>query len=216
MWKMATRNEWDELQYHNNHNKENQDRKLNDTDANDDGDNNATAHFTACVALHNWARARSPVPCTFSSHSHIWLKFEPRPHFHSITMVIHVVVFSSTWLPSSTSSPSSCPFSFSPSSMSATSSSRSSIRRSWKTCATPRQTGVRTLMTSSTSPQVMSPRPMTSTSSRTHRSPSPSRSLPRTRTWMTWHSARCSLKHTEGKSITSNKKACQSVSRRRL
>ena len=34
-------------------------------------------------------------------------------------------------------------------------------------------------------PQVMSPRPMTSTSSRTHRSPSPTRSLPRTRTWMT-------------------------------
>ena len=65
---MATRNEWDELQYHN---KENQDRKLNDTDANDDGDNNAIAHFTACVALHNWARARSPVPCTFSSHSHL-------------------------------------------------------------------------------------------------------------------------------------------------
>ena len=67
MWKVATRNEWDELQYQN---KENQDRKLNDTDANDDGDNNATVHFTACVALHNWARARSPVPCTFSSHSH--------------------------------------------------------------------------------------------------------------------------------------------------
>ena len=39
--------------------------------------------------------------------------------------------------------------------------------------------------TSSTYPQVMSPTAMTSTSSRTHRSPSPSRSLPRTRTWMT-------------------------------
>ena len=79
MWKMATRNEWDELQYHN---KENKDRKLNDTDANDNGDNNATAHFTACVALHNWACARSLVPCTFH-HTHIWLKFEPCPHFHS-------------------------------------------------------------------------------------------------------------------------------------
>ena len=65
---MATRNEWDELQYHN---KENQVRKLNDTDANDDGDNNATAHFTACGALHNWARARSPVPWSSSSHSHL-------------------------------------------------------------------------------------------------------------------------------------------------
>ena len=33
--------------------KYNWDRKLNDTDANDDGEDNATAHFTACVALHN-------------------------------------------------------------------------------------------------------------------------------------------------------------------
>ena len=28
------------------------DRKLNETDANDDGDDDATPHFTACVALH--------------------------------------------------------------------------------------------------------------------------------------------------------------------
>ena len=47
---MDTRNELDELQCHI---KENQDRKLNDTDADDDGVNNATAHFTDCVALHN-------------------------------------------------------------------------------------------------------------------------------------------------------------------
>ena len=49
MWKMATRNELDELLQHENwdHNVKNWDRKLNDTDANDDGDNNATAHFTA-------------------------------------------------------------------------------------------------------------------------------------------------------------------------
>ena len=46
MWKVATRNEWDEqLQYYNKENqddnveKENWDRKLNDTDANDDGEN---------------------------------------------------------------------------------------------------------------------------------------------------------------------------------
>ena len=45
--------------------------KLSDTDANDNGDNNATVHFTACVALHNWACARSLVPCTFSTHSHL-------------------------------------------------------------------------------------------------------------------------------------------------
>ena len=51
---------------------------------------------------------------------------------------------------------------------------------------------------------------------RAHRSPSPPRSLTRTRTWMTWHSARSSLKRTEDKTITSYKKACQSVSCRRL
>ena len=28
------------------------DRKLNETDANDDGDDDTTPHFTACVALH--------------------------------------------------------------------------------------------------------------------------------------------------------------------
>ena len=28
------------------------DRKLNETDASDDGDDDATPHFTACVALH--------------------------------------------------------------------------------------------------------------------------------------------------------------------
>ena len=56
--KMTTAKEWDELiQYHNKENQDdnvkNWDRKLNDTDANDDGEDNATAHFTACVALHN-------------------------------------------------------------------------------------------------------------------------------------------------------------------
>ena len=56
--------------------------------------------------------------------------------------------------PLSTSQPSSC---LSPSSISATSSSRSSTRRTWKTCATPLTTGVRAPTTSSTSPQVMSP-----------------------------------------------------------
>ena len=51
---MATRNEGDELQYYNKENQEDNvehwDRKLN---ANDDGEDNATAHFTACVALYN-------------------------------------------------------------------------------------------------------------------------------------------------------------------
>ena len=90
---MATRNEWDELQYYNKENQDdnvkNWDRKLNDTDANDDGEDTATAHFTACVALHNWARARSPVPCTFITLTlaqvESCLHFTPSP-------------WSSTWL----------------------------------------------------------------------------------------------------------------------
>ena len=35
---------------------------------------------------------------------------------------------------------------------------------------------------------------------------------PRAKTWMTWHSARCSQRHTEDKSIPANQKVCQSVS----
>ena len=58
---MATGTELDELiQYHNKENLDDKwkskivqlDRKLNETDANDDGDDDATPHFTACVALH--------------------------------------------------------------------------------------------------------------------------------------------------------------------
>ena len=57
-----------------------------DTDANDDGDDNATAHFTACVALHNWACARGPVPFTFH-HTHIgssWVLPALHIHLHAI------------------------------------------------------------------------------------------------------------------------------------
>ena len=56
---MATGKSWDDLiQYHNKENQDdkvdnnNWDRKHNETDANDDGDDDATPHFTACVALH--------------------------------------------------------------------------------------------------------------------------------------------------------------------
>ena len=153
---MATRNEWDELQYHNKENRddnvENWDRKLNDTNANDDGEDNATAHFTACVALHNWACARSLVLCTFH-HTH---KGSSSSLARTPLTVIHMssmCATSSPWTPLSTSQPSSCLSSFSPSSTSATSSSRSSTRRSWKTRATPPTTGVRAPTTSSTSPQ---------------------------------------------------------------
>ena len=67
------------------------DRKLNETDAHDDGDDDATPHVTACVALHiehthkyiHWERASWARTVLFfvhvHSHSH-WLKFEPCPH----------------------------------------------------------------------------------------------------------------------------------------
>ena len=69
------------------------DRKLNETDANDDGDDDATQHFTACVALHctlgtltststesaHHERAQSCSLCTLHPYS-LWLKFEPCPH----------------------------------------------------------------------------------------------------------------------------------------
>ena len=67
------------------------DRKVNQTDANDEGDDDATPHFTACRSTAH----RSTLTCTstesahheraqscslhISSHSH-WLKFEPCPH----------------------------------------------------------------------------------------------------------------------------------------
>ena len=96
--------------------------------------------------------------CTLHPYSHFaQVRALSALHLTTIIMAVHVVVISSTWFPLFTSSLSSCPSSSSPSSTSATSSSRSSTRRSWKTCATPRQTGVMTLMTSSTSPQVYEP-----------------------------------------------------------
>ena len=77
------------------------------------------------------------------------------------------------------------------------------------TC-TLRQTRVWTLLTSSPSPQVMSPRPTTSTrpqssptcSSWTRRRSSPTKSLLRTPTTMTLHPKTCSTKHIERKPIT--------------
>ena len=156
MWKMATRNEWDELQYHskedwNDAYNNKQDTKHNNVNTNDDVD---TSHFDDRVAHHNmhWACTHSFTVLDHHTHIHgsSWV-LHLSPHLH----VIHVCVgcFSLTRpTPLSTSQPSSC---LSPSSTSATSSSRSSTRRTWKTCAT-----VRAPTTSSASPQVMSPRPM--------------------------------------------------------
>ena len=87
-------------------------------------------------------------------------------------------------------------------------------RSSWKTCTTPLRR-VWTLLTSSPSPQVMSPRPMTSTSFWTRRRSSPTWPLLRTRTTTTLHSRRCSIGHIEHKSITLYEKTCLSVCRRR-
>ena len=129
---------------------ENWDRKFNETDAIDDEEDNATAHFTACVALLKFE------PCPHSTHGHHHghpcgcCLFDLISSFYLFTFVLSVFLF--------------------PSSTSATSSSRSSTRRSWKTCATPPITGESALTTSSTSPQIMSPKAMTSTSSRTHQS----------------------------------------------
>ena len=143
-------------------------------------------------------------------HMHTsWLKFwalfttiihgHPHGAFSLIRPSPLSAVSSSSCLSPSSSTTSSCSLS-------------SSARRTWQTCAAPRRTRVRTPWTSPTLRQVMSPRHMTSTSSTTHQHPSPSWSLPRTKTWMTWHSARCSLRHTEDKSTTAYQVACQSVS----
>ena len=86
----------------------------------------------------------------------------------------------------------------------------------WKACATPPTRRVRTPTTSPSPSQGMSPTSWPSASSTTHRFPSPSWSRHRTKTWMTWHSASCSQRHTEDKPITANQKARQSVCRRCL
>ena len=109
----------------------------------------------------------------------------------------------------STSTSSSC---LSPSSSSTSSGSLSSTTRSsWQTCAAPLQKRVTTPTTSPPPSQVICPTSWPSASSTTHQSPSPSWSRPRTKTWMTWYSARCSQRHTEDKSNTVYQEACQSV-----
>ena len=80
-----------------------------------------------------------------------------------------------------------------------------------------------TPLTSFSSPQVMSPRPMTSTrpqssptcSSWTRRRSSPTKSLVRTPTTMTLNSKTCSIKYIESKPITLYEKTCLSVCGRR-
>ena len=97
------------------------------------------------------------VPCTFPrwccrvfifTHTctlaQVWV-------FHTISMAIHVCAVSSPWSSLSTSCSTFHPF-----------SSSSTTWSLWKTCTTPAMR-VWTPLTTSSSPQVMSPRPMTST-----------------------------------------------------
>ena len=195
------RNEWDELQHHK--------QKLE-----------WRVQHAAHQAQHHWRRWHTELRRSRGAHAlrlhaslftvsddcltYTHASSSERIHT-SICVVIHGAL-SLTRFSLSTSSSSSC---LSPSSSSTSSCSLSSTTRSsWQTCAAP--------WTPSPLSQVMSPTSWPSASSTTHQSPSPSWSHPRTRTWMTWHSARCSQRHTEDKSTTTYQEACQSVSRRRL
>ena len=140
--------------------------------------------FTTCTSTNSSTeRAHVVLFLAHFHHTHVWLKFEPCPHsthnhhhghpcgccLFDLTSSFYLFAFLlSVFL--------SLFFHLSDEQQ-----SELKTRRSWKTCATPPTTRVRAPTTSSTSPQVMSPTAMTSTSSRTHRSASPSRSLPRTR-----------------------------------
>ena len=137
----------------------------------------------------------------------------------SLVRNISRVIHERTSLSRFSSSTSTCPSlssSFPSTSCTSSSTLSSTTWSSWKACATPPTRGVTTPTTSPPPSQVMSPTSWLSASSTTHRVPSPTLSRHRTRTWMTWHSASCSQRHTEDKPITANQKACQSVSRRRL
>ena len=101
MWKMATRNEWDELQYHNKENwndayNNKQDRKHNNLNTNDDVD---TSHFDDRVAHYNmhWAE-----PARIVSQSLIiTLTFMAQAEsctFHTISMPSMCALVVSLWL----------------------------------------------------------------------------------------------------------------------
>ena len=186
-------------------------KQLTRHDTNDDVDT-LHLHFNGRVACMHWDCTRTFVPQRDDDTAHLMAQVLSAFTF-SPTVIF---MGASLWLasPRSTSTSSSC---LSPSSSSTSSCSLSSTTRSsWQTCAAPLHKRVRTPWTPSPPTQLMSSSSWPSASSTTHQFPSPSWSLPRTRTWMTWHSARCSPRHTEDKSTTACQKACQSVSRRRL
>ena len=114
--------------------------------------------LTHCTSTIAWRITTCTEPARIVSQSLIiTLTFMAQAEsctFHIHLHAIHVSGCFSLTRPSplSTSSPSSCPSSFPSSSTSTTSCNQSSTRRTLKTCATPRRTRVRTLMTSSTPP----------------------------------------------------------------
>ena len=117
--------------------------------------------LTQCTSTIAWRTTTCTEPARIVSQSlmiTLTLMAQVLSAFHKHLHSIHVCGGCFSLIrpaPLSTSSPSSCPFSF-PSSSSSTSScsQNSSTRRTWKTCAIPRRTRVRTLTTSSTHPQV--------------------------------------------------------------
>ena len=169
-------------------------------DTNDDVDlDNCVVHTV------RWA-------CTQSALFHTWCRLtslaQVLSHFTSISIVIHGRT-SLTRFSLFTSTCSSLSFYTSCNPICTLSST---TRSSWKACDTPPTRRVRTPRTSPPPSQVMSPISWPSASSTTLQVPSPTLSRHRTRTWMTWHSASCSQRHTEDKPITANRKACPSVS----
>ena len=185
------------------------DWKLNETDVNDDGDDDATPHFTDCVAL-------------YIEHTHKYIHWERASWAWTVLFIVHVHSYShlAQVLSLFTNQPRSYPWRVSCdstfllcllSSISSCSLS-STTRSSWKACATSRKKRMRTPWTPSHLPQVMSPTSWPSASSTTHQSPSPSWSRHRTRMWLTWHSARWPQRHTEDKPKT--KKTWQTKKKR--
>ena len=187
---------------------------LHDTDVND--------NIYDCVALHDayttsTERERAfPLVCqrsVVSHHSHthrgsssICLRLSCHPHVYGHLCVLFTLIL---------------PFYFP-----ALPSASFLLPPVPEVCGKPaqlRQTRVWTPPMSSPSPQVMSPRPTTSTrpqsspkcSSWTPRRSSPTKFLLRTPTTMTLHSKTCSTKHIKRKPITLYEKTCLSVCRRR-
>ena len=170
-----------------------------------------TTTRATCTSPEHGRRARTFVHVFILSHTS-WLKIW-------VLSFISIVTHERTSLSRFSSSTSTCPSlssSFPSTSCTASCTLRSTTCSPWKACASPPREWRRLRRPHLPPSQVMSPTTWPSSSSTTLQIPSPTLSRHRTRTWMTWHSASCSQRHTEDQPITANQKACQSVSRRRL